>query len=114
MTTYRKTQVWIDLGNGEAEYTAWFDYSPGRPGVHTLRNGDPGYPDEPGELIVCALERGGISRPIVDEHGVSMLTDAQYDALEAQCSAVIEAEYAARDAAEYEAWARDSGPLEAA
>ncbi len=29
-----------------------FDYSPGSPGVHTLPNGDPGYPDEPDELEI--------------------------------------------------------------
>ena len=27
-----------------------FDYSPGRPGCNYLRNGDPGYPDEPEEI----------------------------------------------------------------
>ena len=29
------------------KYEVNYSYSPGMPGVHTLRNGDPGYPDEP-------------------------------------------------------------------
>ncbi len=32
-----------------------FDYSPGSPGVHTLPNGDPGYPDEPDELEITEI-----------------------------------------------------------
>ena len=32
------------------------DYSPGRPGVHTLSNGDPGWPDEPPELYITEVE----------------------------------------------------------
>ena len=121
MSKYYKAQVWIDLGEGipdwpagEAEYIAWFDYSPGRPGVHTMRNGDPGYPDEPAELIVCDLERNGKSLPVIDEDGDSILTDAQYESVESQCSAMIEAIEAERDSAEYEAWARDTGPKEEA
>ncbi len=33
-----------------------FDYSPGRPGKMYLRNGDPGYPDEPAEVEVTRIE----------------------------------------------------------
>ncbi len=39
-----------------------FDYSPGRPGKMYLRNGDPGYPDEPAEVEVTEIrfEQRGI------------------------------------------------------
>lgn len=43
------------------------DYSPGRPGVHTLRNGDPGWPDEPAELDIETVEtklKGEITLPL--------------------------------------------------
>ena len=91
MTKFHKCKVWLDLGpglvhwdEGEAEYTAHFDYSPGRPGVHTLRNGDPGYPDDPPELELTDLERNGVSLPIINDDGDGLLTDAQYERIEAQ------------------------------
>ena len=52
-------KVWIDLGRGETEYTARFDYRPGRPGRNYMPNGDPGYPADPAELYVISLERDG-------------------------------------------------------
>ena len=33
-----------------------YSWSPGRPGKMYLANGDPGYPDEPGELEVTGVE----------------------------------------------------------
>jgi hypothetical protein len=33
-----------------------FEYRPGRKGVRTLRNGDPGYPDDPDELEAVAFQ----------------------------------------------------------
>lgn len=38
-----------------------FDYTPGRPGVRTLPNGDPGYPDEPDELDIEDIRLAGSS-----------------------------------------------------
>jgi hypothetical protein len=32
-----------------------FDYSPGSPGVHTLSNGDPGFPDDPEEFDITEV-----------------------------------------------------------
>ena len=91
MSTFQHCKVWIDLGDGwahwpagEAEYTAHFDYSPGRPGVHTLRNGDPGYPDDPPELYVTDLERNNCSLPLSKDNGESLLTDEQYESIERQ------------------------------
>jgi hypothetical protein len=37
---------------GDASVFVEYEYTPGRPGVHTLRNGDPGYPDEPAEVVI--------------------------------------------------------------
>ena len=108
MRKFHKCPVWIDLGEGmvhwdagEAEYTAHFDYSPGRPGKMYLRNGDPGYPDEPAELQINELERNGICLPIIDDDGDGMLTDEQYERIEYQVNNWIieqeEAEQAERE-----------------
>jgi len=40
---------------GGMYYRAVVDYTPGRPGVHTLSNGDPGYPDDPAEFEFLEL-----------------------------------------------------------
>lgn len=37
-------------------YEVDYDYTPGRQGVHTLRNGDPGYPDEPAEIYITSVK----------------------------------------------------------
>ena len=68
------------------EWTAHYDYSPGRPAVMYLRNGDPGYPEDPPELTVNRLTRGD---KVLD---FFKLTDAEYDAIEAQCWDAVEAD----------------------
>jgi len=37
-----------------------YDFTPGRPGMWTLSNGDPGYPDEPDEMNIDAIRVMGI------------------------------------------------------
>ena len=37
-----------------------YDFTPGRPGVWTLPNGDPGYPDDPDEMDIEAIRIIGI------------------------------------------------------
>ena len=64
------------MPEGAAPYTVWFDYSPGCPGVHTLPNGDPGYPDEPETLELNEIERLNVTFPI------TVLTDEQVDFVE--------------------------------
>ena len=109
MTRLQRCKVWLDLGDGwahwpagEAEYTAWFDYSPGRPGVHTLRNGDPGYPDEPPELEVTDLERNGCTLLLIDEEGRCPLTPDQIESIDRQVGDWICEQEAAANAIEYE------------
>jgi len=43
----------INLGG--QELLVDYDYSPPQAGVHTLRNGDPGWPDEPEEFYVTKI-----------------------------------------------------------
>jgi len=109
MSKFQSCKVWLDLGDGwahwpagEAEYTAWFDYSPGRPGVHTLRNGDPGYPDDPPELCITDLERFNCCLPVIDENGDGILTDEQYESVERQVGDWICEQEAAALEGEYE------------
>lgn len=50
---------------------AEFLYSPGRPGVHTLRNGDPGYPDDPPcwDITKVTLQAPNCPDVILDSYG---------------------------------------------
>jgi hypothetical protein len=52
MNKARTCSVWI----GDEEWTAHFHYSPGRPGCHTQRNGDPGWPADPPEIEVDCVK----------------------------------------------------------
>jgi hypothetical protein len=40
---------------GDATVIVEYEYTPGRPGMRTLRNGDPGYPDEPAEVVIVQV-----------------------------------------------------------
>ena len=46
-------------------------YSPGSPGVHTLSNGDPGYPEEPSEIEFELLDRRGRRASWLDRYVTS-------------------------------------------
>lgn len=50
---------------GEQTLRATFDYSPGTPDVMYLPNGDPGYPGDPEEFEVTAIELEVGHDPIV-------------------------------------------------
>jgi len=53
MSTRHKMRATIpldDSGADEIECEITFSYSPGRPAVMYLRNGDPGYPSDPAEI----------------------------------------------------------------
>jgi len=46
---------------GDASVIVEYEYTPGRPGMRTLRNGDPGYPDEPAQVnIIQVLVNGAM------------------------------------------------------
>lgn len=67
-----------------------FDYSPGYPGVNTLPNGDPGYPDEPDELEISDVSitpKDGAKMPLPWE----FLDDfSLFDRIEALCREHLE------------------------
>lgn len=55
----------LDLGLfGERTVDIAYDYSAGRPAVMYLRNGDPGYPEEPAELEVLQVSYNGVVLPV--------------------------------------------------
>ncbi len=59
MKTYRLVRE-LNLGVlGHQKVEITFTYSPGRPAVMYLRNGDPGYPEEPAEVEITSLNIGG-------------------------------------------------------
>jgi hypothetical protein len=91
---------------GEHDYTVWFDYSPGRPGKMYLRNGDPGYPDEPPELEITEIERDNWGEPISDDDGQCILSDEQYASVEQQVIDWINEQEESACAAEYEYWSQ--------
>jgi hypothetical protein len=51
-----KTTVMLnDEQETEVKVTVEYDYTEGRPAVYTLKNGDPGYPEEPEELEITGI-----------------------------------------------------------
>jgi hypothetical protein len=109
VSRFTHCEVWLEFGDrlhhewpaDEQPYKVWFDYSPGRPGVHTLRNGDPGYPDEPPELVINEIERNNVCLPIINEDGDCIVTEDQYEYIERKVGEwIIEQEENER--AEYE------------
>jgi hypothetical protein len=52
---------------GEQEAVVEFAYWRGRPGVHTMPNGDPGYPDDPDELEIISVVIDGAEAELTDE-----------------------------------------------
>jgi hypothetical protein len=78
-----------------AELRVEFDYDPGESGVHTLPNGDPGYPDVPPSLEITDVQiwaRFSMVGPFTNTK-ISLpeeVTDNQW--LEDQAWAVVEAE----------------------
>lgn len=46
-----------EIAGTEVSFLVTYSYSPGRPAVMYLRNGDPGYPEDPPEIEVDKIER---------------------------------------------------------
>jgi hypothetical protein len=87
----------------DEEWTVDYDYSPGRPGVHALRNGDPGYPDEPPELYVNSIKRG------MQRFEFEELPEADQSYIELQVIDYEDEKHRAEEAEMYEAWAQNKG-----
>ena len=76
----------VEMALGDSTVMVEYEYSPGRPGVHTLRNGDPGYPDEPAELAVlnvlvngCMVDASECIAPAVIERWEQQIIDAEIE-----------------------------------
>lgn len=54
-----KRRITIDTYLGETDAVVTVDYWPGRPAVMYLRNGDPGYPEDPPELEIVSMTLNG-------------------------------------------------------
>lgn len=52
---YEPKQAYYYPANAEIGYIVEYDFTPIVPGRHTLSNGDPGYPDEGGELFIISI-----------------------------------------------------------
>lgn len=58
----------LTLDGVEHPLHVFYRIYPGRPGVRTLPNGDPGYPDEPPELEVIEVEhQGEVAIPLTQD-----------------------------------------------
>ena len=67
--------VTLDFGNlGDHEVQVDYTYSAGRPGKMYLRNGDPGYPEEPAEVEIVNVWLYGLDV-------LQYLSDKNYDSL---------------------------------
>ena len=71
--TYECTlDSWINDGE---PVTVTASYFPGKPGCNYLRNGDPGYPDEPAELVIVRVLDSGGNELELDEAACEELAD---------------------------------------
>lgn len=50
-----KYKYWNEELDEFEELTVEYNYHPGDPGIHTYRNGDPGYPPTPEEYEIYAI-----------------------------------------------------------
>jgi hypothetical protein len=76
-----KNLLYLDLtcDDLECEVVVGVEYEPGAPGVHTMANGDPGYPDEPPSLHVSEVWLNGVDIGFVLEKPVcEQLTEAAW------------------------------------
>ena len=48
-------KTFVSRGDECIDVVVGYDFSPGRPGRHTMPNGDPGYPDDPSELQIYSI-----------------------------------------------------------
>jgi hypothetical protein len=56
----KKLTTTLEDVRGEYDVTVEYDWTPGRPAVMYLRNGDPGYPEDPAEFEIVRIEANGL------------------------------------------------------
>lgn len=83
-------------------------YSPGRPGVHTLRNGDPGYPADPAEFNVEKVELLGVNDGRDGEDVLIPETGEFYEEFMEEIDRAVEEEIQRENEAAAEAYADDA------
>ena len=74
MATKHTMDVPVTVGDDEVIVAVNYNYSPGRPAVMYLRNGDPGYPADPPEIEAMEMKVKG-------EHVPQWFADAVCDAI---------------------------------
>jgi hypothetical protein len=57
-----------------------YDYTPGRPGMWNLPNGDPGYPDDPAEMDIEAIRILGIDvYEVLSQESIDAIDQLAFD-----------------------------------
>ena len=74
-----KKRFKFDSYLGEHDVTITFDFYPGRPARMYLRNGDPGYPEDPAECDIISVEVHGCDIAGEDH------SDAWWEMVEQKC-----------------------------
>lgn len=63
MSRYTKIEIyWCveDVAGNDVEYDIECGLTPGDPGCHTMRNGDPGWPSSPAECEILSVKQNGV------------------------------------------------------
>lgn len=122
-TTKSTEAPFIEIEVGWQQLRCEYDYSPGSPDVHTLPNGDPGYPGDPEEFTVNRVTIFVGPTPVNPEAWLditdlieevsggtingSVLEDKAFNALQAELEEARESDEAAR----YEALENDGSAI---
>ena len=91
--------------NSLARWVVEFDYSPGRPGCHTQRNGDPGWPDEPEEFNITDMRLETRNAPATSWEKTEISLDeslTNLDYIQHLCEAFIDHEHDSNQAEQCE------------
>lgn len=89
--TSGKSRVVLDpQSSAPLALLAEWDYYPGTPDVHTLRNGDPGYPGDPPELNILSLTSDPEGLPLDALLSFADFEDWLADALQPDIDAALQ------------------------
>lgn len=98
MSEKHKLRAYCPFGLGEVAVDIRFTYSPGRPAVMYLRNGDPGYPADPAEVefVSAHIE---VDDPMLNKLAAEWAEEwlASDEGYQAACEAAEDADDRARE-----------------